>query len=172
MASGVFAKECRQAAGVSVVDWCGARHIFAAAAPHDHVSFDRQADAALARIDAAMRRLDVAPSIVRQTVFLADADTIDRCRQIVADFYGGRLPATTYVLQPPCDGAMLAVEAQAIGSDSGQIDIRRESGQLVVAAHDGVTWFHSAEVGDAGSEIAAHNGVAANIAPSQGGWRT
>ena len=81
-------------------------------------------------------------SIVHQAVFLADMRHVDRCRQIMRDFYGAELPATSYIPQPPCGGKLLAVEALGVGQGRGEVEIERVSEELVIARHNGIAWVH------------------------------
>ena len=146
VAATVIAKRCSPQGGLSIVDWRGAREVFAVAAASGGSTFERQAAEALGTIDAAARSSGAQGSIVQQTVFLADLGLVDRCRQIVRAFYGEHLPATTYVPQPPCDGSMLAIEAVALAPAVSQVQVRRPSERLVIARHDGIDWLFCALV--------------------------
>ena len=57
-----------------------------------------------------------------QTVFLKDARDQAECEQLFAEFAGSKPPVTNYVLQPPCCGAALALEAWAIGGKSVRVE--------------------------------------------------
>ena len=81
-------------------------------------------------------------SIVHQAVFLADMTQLDRCRQIMREFYGPELPATSYIPQPPCGGKLLAIEALGVGQGLGEVQIERVSEELVIARHNGIAWVH------------------------------
>ena len=61
-------------------------------------------------------------------------------------FYGADLPAITYILQPPCGGRLLAIEALGVGNGLGEVEIRRVSEELVVASHGGIDWVHSTNI--------------------------
>src|SRR6266853_4756670 len=50
-------------------------------------------------------------AIITQTVFLRDPSDRRGCEQVLADYYGAVQPVTNFVLQPPCYGAALALEA-------------------------------------------------------------
>src|ERR1035441_3988060 len=67
-----------------------------------------------------------APMVVTvQTVFLKDSQDQAECERILAEFSPSQLPVTNYVLQPPCCGAALAVEAWAIGGQALPVELKR-----------------------------------------------
>ena len=119
MAAHTIRKVSRDGIGYSVVDLQDVRHVFAAAVPRRGSTLREQADDALQTIAAAPAPRGSPGSIVHQAVFVADVGQIDECRQIIRDFYGNDLPATSYIPQPPCDGKLLAIEALGVGQDRG-----------------------------------------------------
>ena len=60
--------------------------------------------------------------VTQQTVFLRQAGDQPECERLMAAFYGSRPPVTTFVAQPPCCGAALAVEAWAIGGEGVRVE--------------------------------------------------
>jgi len=69
--------------------------------------------------------------VVRQAFFLAtdtDRDLVGRC---VTDVYGGAVPPTTIVYEPPADGAALAAEIWAFGDGA---TVSRANGVSTAAA--------------------------------------
>lgn len=58
--------------------------------------------------------------VISQTIFLRDAAKWGDCQRLLADHYGTQSPATNVVLQAPCCGAALALEAWAIGGKNVQ----------------------------------------------------
>jgi enamine deaminase RidA (YjgF/YER057c/UK114 family) len=79
-------------------------------------------------------------------VFVPNVNLIDECRQIIRDFYGKGMPATSYIPQPPCEGKLLAIEALGVGRGTGEVQIQRVSEQLVIARHNDIAWCHCAQV--------------------------
>ena len=79
-----------------------------------------------------------------QTVFLKDARDQAECEQLFAAFFGASLPVTNYVLQPPCCGAALALEAWAIGGKS--VRVERFGPNALTVAYDGIRWVYCAGV--------------------------
>src|SRR5208283_279526 len=142
MADHTIRRVSHSGVGYSVVDLNDVRHVFAAATPRIGTSFDQQADDALRTIQAVTREEGRQGSIVQQAVFLADMAQLARCQEIMRDFYGPELPATTYIPQPPCGGKLLAVEALGVGKGRGEVCIERVSEELVIARHNGIAWVH------------------------------
>lgn len=139
-------KECDDGVGYSVVGLNDVRHVFAAAMPRRGETLQEQADDALRTIESVIREEGTLGSIVHQAVFLADISEMDVCRELMREFYGDDLPATTYIAQRPCEGKRLAIEALGVGRRKGDVDIRRISEQLVIAEHNGIAWVHCANV--------------------------
>jgi enamine deaminase RidA (YjgF/YER057c/UK114 family) len=127
-----------------VVEPKGVRHVFAAAVPRQGTTLDEQTHDALRTIEDVVRDEGTHGSIVQQAVFMRDICQIDQCRAIINDFYGPNLPATTYIMQPPCDGKLVSIEAMGVGQ--GDVQIERLGERMVVTHHDGVTWAHLANV--------------------------
>jgi enamine deaminase RidA (YjgF/YER057c/UK114 family) len=139
-------KESNAGVGYSVVELDGVRHVFVAARPRNGATIHEQAEDALGTIERLIRK-EIAPgSIVMQSVFLRDLADQAACREIMRDFYGKELPATTYIPQPPCEGKLLAIEALGVGRGQGEVEIVRKGQQTVIVRHDGITWVHVADI--------------------------
>jgi enamine deaminase RidA (YjgF/YER057c/UK114 family) len=139
-------RQSSEGVGYSVVELDGVRHVFAAAVPRRGATLREQAHDALATIRRVLEDEGAPGSMVEQTVFLADADSTGHCHQLMRQFYGRDLPATSYVPQHPCDGKLLAIEAQGIGRGAGEVEIERRGDHLVVARHGGITWVHATQI--------------------------
>ena len=135
MANHAIQKVCQEGVGYATVDLGGVRHLLAAAVPRRGQSVGQQADDALCTLAAAVGDEGFEGGIVRQAVFVADVAQIELCRQIIRDFYGSQLPATSYIPQPPCDGKLLGIEALAVTGGQSEVEIEHHSEQLVVARH-------------------------------------
>jgi len=161
LATHTIRKSSQAGIGYSVVELNDVRHVFAAAVPRRGLSLRQQADDALRTIEAVIEEEGTRGSIVHQAVFVPNVNLIDECRQIIRDFYGKEMPATSYIPQPPCEGKLLAIEALGIGRDPqagapqagarqagapGEVQIERVSEQLVIARHNHISWCHCAEV--------------------------
>ncbi len=145
-AGSLVRKVARDGIGYSVVELNDVRHVLAAAVPHNGSTLQEQAHDALRTIEAVVDKEGTRASIVHQVVFVADAAFIRPCRQLIHDFYGDDLPATTYVRQRPCQGKLLAIEAMGVGQGEKAVRIDRISEQLVIASHNDISWVHCAQV--------------------------
>ena len=139
-------KESSDGIGYSVVELDDIRHVFASARPRQGDTLQEQTHDALKTIEAVIEEEGTLGSIVTQAVFLKDINQLETCRQIMKEFYGDELPATTYIPQPPCDGKLIEVEAWGVGQGLGEVEIERHSERMVVARHNGVDWIHLAHI--------------------------
>lgn len=144
MAAHTIQKASQEGVGYSMVDLSDVRHVFAAASPRRGSTLRQQTDDVLRTIETVIHENGVHGAIVHQAVFMADINQIDECRQIICEFYGNDLPATSYIPQSPCEGKLLAIECLGIGRERGDVEINRISEQLVIARHNRITWAHCA----------------------------
>ncbi len=139
-------KVTRDGHGYSVVDLNDVRHVLAVAVPRGDGDLKTQAQEALRTIEAVHDEEDTLGSIVHQAVFVADPELIPSCRAIIREFYGEDLPATSFVIQPPCQGKLLAIEAIGVGRGKADVRIERFSDQLVRVTHNALSWVHCANI--------------------------
>ncbi|HYW78399.1 MAG TPA: Rid family hydrolase [Thermoguttaceae bacterium] len=139
-------KESSDGIGYSVVELDDVRHVFASAMPRQGDTLQEQAHDALKTIEAVIEEEGTLGSIVKQAVFLKDINQLEACRQIMKEFYGDELPATTYIPQPPCQGKLIEIEALGVGRGLGEVEIERHSERLVITRHNGVDWVHLAHI--------------------------
>ncbi|MGA2253053.1 MAG: hypothetical protein ABSG53_00190, partial [Thermoguttaceae bacterium] len=132
--------------GYSVAELSDVCHVYAAALPTSGTTFEQQTEDALRTIHAVIDEEGSRGSIIHQAVFLADARQVGNCRQMLRDFYGAELPATSYIPQRPCGGKLLAIEALGVGRGEKAVQIQRISEQVVVARHNGIAWVHGAQI--------------------------
>jgi enamine deaminase RidA (YjgF/YER057c/UK114 family) len=130
--------------GYTIAELNDVEHVFAAAVPRLGRTLDEQAANALQIIQNVNGLHGSADAIVHQAVFVSEAALIPRCQQIMREFYGPNMPATSYIPQPPCDGRLLAIEALGMSRKSGDVRIDRLGEQLVTVRHNGITWIHAA----------------------------
>jgi enamine deaminase RidA (YjgF/YER057c/UK114 family) len=144
MSTHTLRKGASQGTRHCVVALQGASRVFATAVPRAGATLPDQVQDALKAIDTVMKAEGAAGSVVQQAIFLADAASVAACRQAVRNFYGGDLPATSYLPQPPCEGSLVAIEALGLGRGRQPGAIERISDQLVVARDGGVAWVYAA----------------------------
>jgi enamine deaminase RidA (YjgF/YER057c/UK114 family) len=143
MATHPLRKIARNGTRQAVVELNDVCHVFTTAVPRVGGTFREQAKDALEAVAEGMREEGAAGAVVHQTVFVAEGESIAGARQIVREFYGRDVPATSYILQPPCEGQLLAIEAVGLGRGREKILIQRISDQLVVTRQDGVAWVYA-----------------------------
>jgi enamine deaminase RidA (YjgF/YER057c/UK114 family) len=112
--------------------------------PQGRGPFRDQLQESLVRLVHVLESQPERMAIVVQTIFLREAADQPECARILADFYGAQQPVTNYVLQPPCVGAALAMEAWAIGGKSVQVE--RFTPQVLSVSYDSIRWVYCAGV--------------------------
>jgi enamine deaminase RidA (YjgF/YER057c/UK114 family) len=80
--------------------------------------------------------------LVTQTVFVREAADREFCEAVFGAFPRHPQALTHVVLQPPADGARVAVEAWAVGGP--QVRVQRESPWRVEVRQEGLRWIHVA----------------------------
>ena len=96
----------------------------------------------LAAMDTALAKVEHRMMVTFQTVFLRDPKYQKDCEEIFCKHYGSDAPVTSFVLQPPCSGAALAVEAWAIGGKG--VRVERLGPHSLSVSYDSVRWIHCA----------------------------
>ena len=102
-------------AGCSCVDLGDSVRLALMITPRRSGDLREQVREVLSVIRTALDKQPQPMVVTVQTVFLKDARDRAECERAFAEFYGSKLPVTNFVLQAPCYGAALAVEAWAIG---------------------------------------------------------
>lgn len=127
-----------------VVDMDGVHRVALMVTPDPNQSAIDQAWEAVSAIRAIMKQQPVSMDVTMQTVFVRSADDVPAFCKLFDAYYGQRLPATNFVVQPPCGGQALAIEGWAFGGD----DVRVEylSRELVTVAYDSLRWAYVAGV--------------------------
>jgi len=101
-------------------------------------SFGEQARQVVSNLASTLQQQAQPMVVTTQTVFLRHPEDESRFKRILAACYGKDQPLTSYVLQPPCNGALLAVEAWAIGGKS--VRVKRYGAHAIAVSYDGVRW--------------------------------
>ena len=99
---------------------------------------------AVSTIRAVLKQQAGPMTVTMQTVFLRRAEDEAVCRRLFEVYYGDRLPATSFVVQPPCGGQSLAIEAWALGGQNANIEFLAPD--VVSAEYDGLRWIHLAGI--------------------------
>jgi enamine deaminase RidA (YjgF/YER057c/UK114 family) len=109
---------------------------------------------AVSTIRAILRQQSAAMTVTAQTVFLRRAEDAQICRSLFRAYFGERMPATTFVVQPPCGGQALAIEAWALGGEG--VDLQFLQPDVVCVAYDGLRWIHIGGVTASPSAVSAY----------------
>ncbi len=142
----MISKRSTEGIGYSVFNLSKVRHIVATAIPRTGTTLQEQAHDALRTIESVIREKSTQGAIVKQTVFMNGRAELDECRQVIRDFYGEDMPATTYVAQPLCNGKLLSIEALGICQSTGNVEIERHSENLVITRCNGITWAYCGHI--------------------------
>ncbi len=99
-----------------------------------------QAWEAISTIRAILKQQATQMAVTSQTIFLRRAEDEAPCRTLLQAYFRERMPATNFVVQPPCGGQALAIEAWAVGGDDAEIQFLEPG--IVTVAYDGLRWIH------------------------------
>jgi len=115
------------------------RHILISGVPLEGRTLEDQMANLLANVDKALAENGCdKDSVVKQVVFLRGLADKRKSREMMGKHYG-RLPppATSYVIQAPANGELVAIEVIAIPKDSSA-KVKRINANMVVVENDGV----------------------------------
>jgi enamine deaminase RidA (YjgF/YER057c/UK114 family) len=113
-----------------------------------------QAWEAVSTIRAVLKQQNVPMTVTSQTVFLQRAEDAERCQKLFQAYFGERMPATNFVVQPPCTGQALAIEAWAIGGEN--VDVQFPQADVVSIAYDGLRWIQISGINPSQSATTAY----------------
>jgi enamine deaminase RidA (YjgF/YER057c/UK114 family) len=108
--------------------------------PSGRGTFEKQVQELFEILGAALSSESHSLSVTSQTVFLRDPSDQRQCSELLRAYYGKNLPVTTFVYQPPCCGAALAIEAWAVGGPS--LKVERFGSHAVSVSYNGVRWIY------------------------------
>ncbi|TWU43358.1 Endoribonuclease L-PSP [Novipirellula aureliae] len=112
-----------------------------------------QAWEAISTMRVILKQQAVEMTVAMQTVFVASEDDIPAFKKLFEAYFGDRAPATSFIIQPPCEGQALAIEAWAVGSQETddensltKLDIQYPLPNVVTVAYDSLRWIYVAGV--------------------------
>ncbi len=94
----------------------------------------------LTTLDGLLEQQPVAMTLTMQTFFVRSAEDISGIRQLLEEHYAERLPATGFIVQPPCDGKEFAIEAWAIGGEEVAVDF--VNSEITTVEYNGLRWIY------------------------------
>jgi enamine deaminase RidA (YjgF/YER057c/UK114 family) len=109
------APDLEAGAGYSRVDFGDYLRVSVMLVPRGRGAFEEQLAEVLQVQQQVLEVKNPQMRVISQTIFLRDAADWGECQRLLAEHYGTQSPATNAVLQAPCCGAALALEAWAIG---------------------------------------------------------
>ncbi|HUT33707.1 MAG TPA: Rid family hydrolase [Planctomycetota bacterium] len=139
-------KVSSEGVGYSIADLTQVRYLFVSGIPRNGADLFEQAYGALTTVARVMHEEGARGGIVRQDIFIRDHALIPDCKKIIEEFYCDDLPATDYIVQPPCGGKLLEIEAWGVSRQKGRVEIERVSEHLVLLRHSDITWAHCAGI--------------------------
>ena len=128
----------------SFVDLGDSARVSLVITPQGRGAFSEQVREVLSRLAHVLEQQPQPMAITVQTVFLSQAGDQAECARVLSDFYGSKQPVTNFVLQPPCCGAALALEAWAIGGKS--VRVEHFGPQTLAVSYDSVRWTYCAGI--------------------------
>lgn len=133
-----------ESAQCSFVDLGDSARVSLILTPQGRGSFTEQACELVGSLQAILSRQGRSMMVTCQTVFLRHAADVAECQRIFSDHFGAAVPVTNYVLQPPCCGAAVSLEAWAIGG--ADVRIERFGPHGLAVSYDSVRWVYCAGV--------------------------
>lgn len=131
-------------------------YAYAVIVPQGGASYAEQA----ADIIAQIQQHFAGKQIIRQTVFLRDADRLDETAQLFAAQQGAAQPLTAFVSQAPADGNLLAAEIVAVSG----AEVSRVNNGLTKVQHNGITFIHTHADAYLGGKAPRENAYADTLA--------
>jgi enamine deaminase RidA (YjgF/YER057c/UK114 family) len=139
-----FIPNLAEGAGWSCVDLGDSARLALMITPRGSGTVGEQAQEVLSVIRTVLAKQPQPMTVTVQTVFLKDARDQAECERAFAEFYGPGRPVTSFVLQAPCCGAALAMEALAIGGKA--VRVERFGPQAIAVSYDSVRWIYCAGI--------------------------
>jgi enamine deaminase RidA (YjgF/YER057c/UK114 family) len=125
----------------SLVRYDGLRRLALMVTPEGGGDFKDEVWEVISTMRAILRQQGEPMAVTVQTVFVADAADVPAAQRLFEAYFGDEMPMTLFVVQPPCGGAGLAVEAWAISTST--VKVGYYGPHLVTVEHDGLRWIHA-----------------------------
>ena len=139
--------------GAVQVDLEAVHRVAMAVAPKGRGPLAAQFAEAMEAIHRLLLHEGVSMDVTYQTIFLRRGEDAAECERLMRRHFEDRMPATCMVVQPPCCGADLAIEAWAIGGRGTAVTFHNP--WLVEVRYDELRWLYCAGiVPEAGADTA------------------
>lgn len=104
-------------------------------------TFNDEVWEAVSTIRAILRQQNEPMAVTVQTVFINDAANVPTAQKLFEAYYGDKMPLTQFVVQPPCDGRGLAIEAWAVGTTDAKVEYIRPD--VMSVSYDDIRWVYA-----------------------------
>jgi enamine deaminase RidA (YjgF/YER057c/UK114 family) len=125
----------------TVIGYEGLKRLALMVTPEGGGSFRDQAWEAVSTLRAILLQQDEPMAVTMQTVFIDEIAHVPIARQVFEAYYGENMPLTLFVVQPPCDGRGLAIEAWAISTKTA--DVCFVGPHVITVAHNDMRWVYA-----------------------------
>jgi enamine deaminase RidA (YjgF/YER057c/UK114 family) len=125
----------------TVTGYDGIRRVALMVTPESRGDFRDQVWEAMSTMRAILRQQDEPMAVTVQTVFVDSAANVPTAWKMFHAYHADHMPLTLFVVQPPCDGKKIAIEAWAIGTSRAKVEYHAP--HLVTVTHDGLRWIHA-----------------------------
>ena len=129
----------------TVVNLGAVTRLLLAVTPQPKGTVRAQVRNALDIMASALKKQRSPQTVTFQTVFLKKSDDRAVCETLFEEHFGTEAPVTTYILQPPCNGAAVAIEAWSIGGEG--VRIERHQANVLSVNHDDLRWTYCGDLG-------------------------
>lgn len=125
----------------AVLDLGRVRRLALTVHPHLAVERDEQVREAVSTLRAVLEQQPVSMTATVLNVFVRSAEEVADIRCLMEADFTERMPAVNFIVQPPCGGQAVALEAWAIGGEGVHSEFL-DSGAVTVE-YDGLKWIYT-----------------------------
>jgi enamine deaminase RidA (YjgF/YER057c/UK114 family) len=138
----------------SVINLDGVCRVALMVTPQRGSSAIDEAWEAVSTIRVILKQQSSPMTVTKQAVFVRRAADIESFRRLFRAYYGDQMPATSFIVQPPCGGQALAIEAWALGGDG--VEVQFPAADVVTIEYDGLRWIYAAGISSPSGETSAY----------------
>ncbi len=125
----------------TVIDLGKVKRLVMMVTPEQGASFKDEVWEAISTIRAILQQQDEPMAVTMQTVFMRDRAEVPIAKKLFEAYFGDEMPLTLFVVQPPCEGSRLAIEAWAVSTNSARVEYH--SPDLVTVTYDDMRWLYA-----------------------------
>ncbi|MBX7208257.1 MAG: hypothetical protein K1X78_08115 [Verrucomicrobiaceae bacterium] len=125
----------------TTIGYDGVKRVALMVTPEGGGDFRDQVWEAITTMRTILRQQNEPMVLTVQTVFVDSAANVPKVRKLFEAYHGDHMPLTLFVVQPPCDGRVIAIEAWAISTRTTKVEFL--SPRLITVEHDGLRWIYA-----------------------------